>query len=246
MSDVPVALITGAARRVGAAIAKTLHGEGYRIVVHYQHSSAQAQTLVAQFNEVRENSAVALAADLLCHESLQQLASQALAAWQRIDVLVNNASSFYATPLGATTESNWNDLLGTNLKAPYFLSQALHLELKKYSGCIVNISDIFAQRPRMHYSAYCIAKAGNDMLTQSLALELAPDVRVNGVAPGAVMWPENDKGQAIENTEMLKDIPLARLGGEQVIAKAVRYLVLEAPYTTGQILRVDGGRSLRQ
>lgn len=242
----PVALVTGAARRVGAAIAQTLHDAGYRLVLHYRQSSSEAEALAQAFNAQRPNSAICLQADLNNSSQVKQLAEQALQTWGRMDLLVNNASSFYPTPIGEATDKHWNDLMASNLKAPFFLAQALAKTLAENKGCIINIADIHGGRPMPNHSIYSIAKAGNMMLTKSLALELAPNVRVNGVAPGAMLWPEDESGNAKPQPEVLKNIPLGTLGGADSIARAVLFLAKESLYVTGQILAVDGGRSLRQ
>ena len=242
----PVALITGAARRIGAEIARTLHASGYNIIVHYRSSNTAANELVRELNAARPNSAESLAADLNAVEQVKHLAEQSLALWGRMDVLVNNASNFYPTPLHSADETQWNDLLGSNLKAPFFLTQALAEALKQNSGCVINIADIFGMRPMANHSIYSIAKAGNIMLTKSLALELAPNVRVNGIAPGAMLWPEDEQGQLRENPDALKKIPTGSLGGAQSIADTVLFLTRKNSYITGQVLCVDGGRSLRQ
>ena len=187
----PVALITGAARRVGATIARRLHAEGYQVIVHYGRSSTEAEALVDTLNQQRDDSAQALQADVRDTTALQQLASAAQARWGRLDLLVNNASSFYPTPLGELTESGFDDLIGTNLKAPLFLTQAAAPALRASGGCVINIVDIHAQRPKRGFTAYCAAKAGLDMITRGLAVELAPAIRVNGIAPGAILPPPN-------------------------------------------------------
>jgi len=243
--DSPVALITGAARRIGAQIARHLHNDGYRVLVHYRGSEADALALVDQLNQNCPDSALALQADLADLGQIARLAEAATGHWGRLDALINNASSFYPTPLGQATETDWDDLIGSNLKAPFFLCQALAPALTASRGTIVNIADIHGQRPLKGHPIYCAAKAGNIMLTESLARELAPDVRVNGVAPGAIMWPEQaaelnpDKQQAI-----LGRIPLERSGEAMDIARAVAFLLNQAPYITGQIIAVDGGRSI--
>lgn len=245
----PVALITGGAQRIGAAIAAALHDTGYNIVIHYRHSHEQAQTLVARFNAERENSAIAIAANLCDLAALKQLAEQAASAWGRLDVLINNASSFYPTPIARATEQQWDDLIGSNMKAPFFLAQALADALQKQRGCIINIADIYAEKPLPQHSIYCMAKAGNAMLTQSLACELAPRVRVNGIAPGVILWPSSDATDSSNDAknkqaELLRSIPLQRQGSVDDIANTILFLVRDAPYITGQIIAVDGGRRL--
>jgi len=240
-----VALITGAARRIGAALTESLHQQGYRIIIHYGQSAAAAQTLSQRLNQQRANSAVCLQADLNDDSQRQQLAQQAMASFGQLDLLVNNASSFYPTAIGSSTTEQWDDLIGSNAKAPFFLSQALAPALKQSGGNIINIADIHAERPLREHTIYCMAKAANVMLTKSLALELAPQVRVNGIAPGAILWPE----QAAEldgeqKNNILKKVPLERPGDPEHIANAVNFLIQPNNYITGQVLSIDGGRSL--
>lgn len=245
-TDRHVALVTGAARRIGAAICRTLHAEGWNLIIHCNTSQAQAETLADALNQERPQSAQVIQADLNKMVDIQFLAAAAPAAWGRLDALVNNASSFFPTPLADATEEQWDDLLGSNLKAPFFLSQALYPELRQQHGCIINISDIFAVRPMPRHTIYSIAKAGNAMMTKSLALEMAPQVRVNGVAPGAILWPENAIGEEVISRDKLQQIPLGKLGGVQAISDTIKFLLTESPYITGQIITVDGGRSLQQ
>ena len=245
-TDRHVALVTGAARRIGAAICRTLHAEGWNLVIHCNTSQTQAETLADALNQERPQSAQVIQADLNKMVDIQFLAAAAPAAWGRLDALVNNASSFFPTPLADATEEQWDDLLGSNLKAPFFLSQALYPELRQQHGCIINISDIFAVRPMPRHTIYSIAKAGNAMMTKSLALEMAPQVRVNGVAPGAILWPENAIGEEVISRDKLQQIPLGKLGGVQAISDTIKFLLTESPYITGQIITVDGGRSLQQ
>ncbi len=237
------ALVTGAARRIGAEIVRRLHAAGYHIVLHYHRSAADAEALCSELNAVREDSVRLLQADLRKTGRLNEFVQQAAAAWGGLDVLVNNASAFYPTPLGTVTEGQWNDLLDSNLKAPFFLAQASVPYLSERKGCIVNIGDIYADRPLENYIVYCVAKAGLAAMTRALAKELAPDIRVNGVAPGAILWPEHDTDYA-KKAEILTRIPMKRAGEASDIAKAALFLVANAPYVTGQILVVDGGRSL--
>lgn len=238
-------LITGAARRVGAHCAQYLHSCGHNIIIHYHHSAAEAQSLCAELNRIRPHSAQALQADLLDLNALKALAEQAIAVWGGIDCLINNASSFYAQPVAAVTENDWEQLLGSNLKAPFFLAQALSPTLTEREGCIINIVDIHAERALKGYPVYSIAKAGLAAMTKALAKELAPAVRVNAVAPGAVLWPEQANALAgDEQQAILQRIALKRAGSPQDIAKAVRFLLDDAAYITGQILTVDGGRTL--
>ncbi|MBU2984876.1 pteridine reductase [Saccharophagus degradans] len=241
----PVALITGGARRIGATIATTLHNAGFNIVLHYNRSASEAEQLAAQLNNLRADSVICLQAQLSHTPSVNKLAEAALAKWQRCDVLINNASSFYPTPVGTATEQHWDDLFASNAKAPFFLAQALAPQLKAVQGSIINIADIHAYRPLAQHTIYCMAKAANIMLTQSLACELAPEVRVNGIAPGAIMWPEDKNGNEIENPTRLATIPAKKIGGPQAIADAVLFLVEKAGYCTGEIIKVDGGASLR-
>lgn len=242
----PVALITGGGRRIGAAICRKLHQAGFNIIVHYHRSADSAQQLANELNELRADSAAIHCADLDDMNQIAALADFSRAAWGRVDALVNNASSFYPTPIEHAREEDWNNLINSNLKAPYFLSQALVTDLTQQRGTIVNLADIFAERPMPHHSIYSIAKAGNRMLTQSLALELAPNIRVNGVAPGAILWPEDAEGNEKVAIEKLAAIPLGCLGGAESIADTVHFLICGSPYITGQIIRVDGGRSLMQ
>lgn len=240
-----VALITGAARRIGAEICQHLHQAGFRVALHYNSSAADAQQLCDELNRIRPNSAIALRADLCKLQELQQLARAASEAWGRVDVLINNASSFFPTPVGEITEQDWDNLFGTNVKAPLFLSQALAEELRIRRGCIINLADIHAERPLAAHPVYCAAKAGTIMLTKSLAKELAPHVRVNAIAPGAILWPEQD-GELSEDDKqkILRKIALKRIGSPTDIARTIRFLITEAPYITGQIIAVDGGRNL--
>ena len=238
-----VALVTGASRRIGAEIVRGLHAAGYRVLLHYHRSEDEARQLAGALNAARPDSVLALRADLDDTAALDELVRRAIDAWGHLDALVNNASTFNPTPLGTVTESQWDALLGSNLKAPFFLCQAAAAQLARRRGAIVNLVDIYAERPLKGYPAYSIAKAGLAALTRSLAVELAPDVRVNGVAPGAILWPEQaDGGQT--QSDILARIPLARSGSPSDIAGAVRFLLEEAPYITGQIIAVDGGRSV--
>lgn len=238
-----VALITGAARRIGAAIAKKLHAQGADVVIHYRQSAQDALQLCKALNAMRPNSAVALAADLSDIGAVTALAKESVEAWGRLDILINNASSFYPTTIGQSSPEQWQDLFDSNLKAPFFLAQALADELKKNHGCIINMADIHADRPLKEHTIYCCAKAGNTMLTKSLARELAPEVRVNGIAPGAIMWPEESLSSSAKN-EIVERTALKRAGNEIDIADTVNFLVNHAPYITGQIIPVDGGRTL--
>ena len=241
--DDRVALITGSARRIGAAIAGTLHAAGANVVVHYRSSSDAAASLVAELNARRADSALAVQANLNDTQSLPGLVDRVVAWRGRLDILVNNASSFYPTPPGKITEDHWDDLVGSNLKAPLFLTQAALPELRKARGAIINMIDIHARRPLRNHTVYGPAKAGLAMLTLSLAKDLAPDIRVNGVAPGAILWPEDDMGDDAK-ASILKQIPLGRPGDPADIAECVLFLVRDATYITGQIVAVDGGRSV--
>jgi pteridine reductase len=238
-----VALVTGAARRIGAEIASTLHRCGADVIVHYRRSSSDAESLVESLNERRPASATAIAADLNQASEIPPLAEAAL-AWQgRLDILVNNASSFFPTPLGTITEADWDDLVGSNLKAPLFLAQAIAPALLEARGNIVNIVDIHARQPLRNHPVYGPAKAGLVMLTRSLAKDLAPGVRVNGVAPGAILWPESDMTDATK-ASIIEQIPLGRAGSPADIAGCVLFFVCDALYMTGQVIAVDGGRSI--
>lgn len=237
-----VALITGAARRIGAAIATELHRRGYRVIIHYRNSAAEARQLTASLNAIRADSARCIKGNLQSQDEAETLAGAAISQWGQIDALINNASSFYPTPMGSATESDWDALIGSNMKGPFFLSQALAPALGKQRGCIVNIVDIFAKQALSEHPLYCMAKAGVAMMTTSLARELAPSVRVNGVAPGAILWPE-PAPSASQKQAMLDKIPLQTLGSSQDIATTVAFLVADAPYISGQILAVDGGLS---
>jgi pteridine reductase len=235
-------LITGAAKRIGAICARLLHSEGYNVFLHYRSSAAEAQQLCDELNQQRPNSVRIMQADLLIMAELEAVAKEACIAWDGIDVLVNNASSFYPTVLPGVSESQWDELLGSNLKAPFFLAQAMTKTLTENKGCIVNIVDIHAERGLSGYPVYSIAKAGLAAMTKVLAKELGPAVRVNGVAPGAILWPEHSTEPA--KLEILQRVILKRSGEPIDIAKAVLFLVKDANYMTGQILTVDGGRTL--
>jgi pteridine reductase len=239
----PVALVTGAAVRIGAEIARVLHARGFSVVLHHNRSADAARTLAGQLNDARPDSALGVQADLLDLGACQALMQQAIVWKQRLDVLVNNASSFYPTPIGTTTEAQWNDLTGTNLKAPFFLAQAGAEALRASGGAIVNLVDIHAERPIPEHPVYCAAKAGLVALTRALARDLAPAVRVNAIAPGAILWPA---GEADEDNERkaLAGIPLGTMGSPGEIARTVEFLVAQSSYVTGQIIAVDGGRSL--
>ena len=236
-------LITGGAKRIGRQIAITLHQAGHSIVVHYRSSAGPAAELVKQLNADRENSAVALQGELLDTDSIPTLVANAAEAFGGIDVLINNASTFYPTPIELLEEEFWNDLVGSNLKAPAFMVKACAPYIRERNGSIINIVDIHARKPMANHPIYCSAKAGLEMLTMSLARDLAPSIRVNGVSPGAILWPEDDSGMA-NQAEVLEKIPMGRMGKPEDISKLVRFLVDEADYMTGQIIAVDGGRSV--
>lgn len=238
-----VALVTGAARRIGAAVAEALHRDGWRVAVHYRESAGAAQTLVESLNRERPESAAAFGADLASVRECSALARDVTGHFGRLDLLVNNASGFLPTPVGETSEAQWDKLLASNLKAPYFLVQAARETLAKHGGSVVNITDVHARRPMPGYPVYSIAKAGLDMLTRALAVELGPAVRVNAVAPGAILWPEGEHGDAVAKPEILERTALGRQGSPGDIAQAVLYLA-DAGYVTGHVLAVDGGRSL--
>jgi pteridine reductase len=237
------ALVTGGARRVGAVVARALHGAGARIVLHYRSSARAAEQLAAQLNGERAESVVLAKADLLDPHALQQLAATAAAAFGRLDVLVNNASTFYPTPLGQIDERVWNDLIGTNLKAPLLLAQAASSALRESGGLILNLVDIHGMRPLRHHTVYSVAKAGLIMLTKSLARELGPQVRVNAIAPGPVMWPESGVDEALRQ-HIVERTALKRTGSPEDIARAALFFACDAPFVTGQILAIDGGRSI--
>lgn len=241
----PVALITGSSQRIGAAVVRTLHAAGYNIVIHYRHSSLEASALADALNTERKDSAIIAQADLADLTQLQPLAKTAAAKWGRFDALVNNASSFFPTPIGSTTEAQWDDLIASNMKAPFFLAQALATALIESRGSIINIADIHGEKPLKNHTVYCMAKAANRMLTESLALELAPAVRVNGIAPGAILWPtQGGATSEAAQRQLLEKIPLQRMGNAEDIARAVLFLLRDAPYISGQILTIDGGRSI--
>ena len=242
MSYKKTALITGAAHRIGAHIARTLHASGINVVIHHYQSVTEAELLCQQLLDIRPDSAVLLQADLLQQETTK-LIQQATAVWGGLDILVNNASLYYPTPLSEATESHWDALLGCNLKAPFFLSRAAAPWLAQHKGCIINITDIHGQRPLLDHPIYSIAKAGLIAMTQSLAKELAPDIRVNAVSPGAILWPEAVLSTT-DKTEILNKIPLQCTGTPTDIAEMVLFLADKADYITGQIIPVDGGRLL--
>jgi len=239
-----VVLVTGAARRVGAAIARRLHAAGANLMLHYRGAESDAQALQAELNAVRASSVALVQADLLNAAGLAAIVKNTLARFERIDALVNNASSFHPTPMGEITPAQWDDLMGSNLKAPLFLAQAAAPHLRKTGGSIVNIADIHAERPLKNYVVYSIAKAGLVGLTRALARELGPEVRVNAVAPGPILWPEDNSFDAVSRQRIISHTLLKRIGEPDDIARAVYYFIAEAPYVTGQVLAVDGGRSV--
>jgi pteridine reductase len=239
------ALITGGAARIGAAIARELHAHDIDIVIHYRNSAEPATALVEELNAIRKNSADTVQGDLLDHETIPRIIDEVAVFNNDLSILVNNASSFYATPLGTVTGQEWDDLVGTNMKAPFFLAQAAAPWLRKSKGCIVNLVDVHGIRPKKDFPVYSMAKAANAMMIMSLARELGPDVRVNGVAPGAILWPEHEISD-IDKARILSRVPLARHGEIEDIARTVRFLVTEADYITGQLIPVDGGRTAQQ
>lgn len=242
-SDRPVALITGAGRRVGAVIAHTLHGAGYDLALHYRHSAGEAAALADALERQRAGSTLLLQGELADIAALPTLVESLLAHYGRLDALVNNASAFYPTPVGDATPAQWNELFASNAQAPFFLSQAAVPALRNAHGGIVNLLDIYAERPLANHPLYCMAKAALAAMTRSLALDLAPQVRVNGVAPGAVLWPSD--GKAYDDQQaLLARTPMQRSGTPEDVAGAVLWLLRDAPFVTGQVLRVDGGRTL--
>jgi pteridine reductase len=238
-----VALVTGAARRLGAAIARRLHAAGANLVLHYRGAESEAAQLEKELNAARAGSTTKLKGDLLAPVAPKALVDAALQRFARLDILVNNASSFFPTAVGRIEAGHWEELIGSNLRAPLFLSQAAAAQLALSGGAIVNIADIHAERPLKGYVVYSIAKAGLVALTRSLALELAPAVRVNAVAPGAIAWPEDGQFDPAERSRIVASTPLARTGTPEEIAQAVHFLCT-APFVTGQVLAVDGGRSI--
>lgn len=240
-----VVLITGGAKRVGAAITRALHQQGANVMLHYHTSQQEAETLQAELNQTRADSVAIMQANLLQTADLPKLIQATVQQFGRLDALINNASSYYATPLGGISEAQWDELTGSNLKAPLFLSQAAADALFASRGCIVNITDMHIERPKKHYIVYSAAKAGLVNLTKSLAQELAPNVRVNAVAPGPVLWPEdNQEFDETYRQQVVNQTLLKRTGEPEDIAKAVKFLVYDAPFITGHVLAVDGGRHL--
>ena len=239
----PVVLITGAARRVGATIAQTLHAAGYDLALHCRNSRTELDALIDTLESVRASSTLALQAELADVDALPELVYQTLSRFGRLDGLVNNASAFFPTPLGSVTPQQWDELFASNARAPFFLAQAAANPLRERGGAIVNLLDIYAERPLPGYSVYCMAKAAQAAMTQALAHELGPEVRVNGIAPGAVMWPESGKSCANKD-QIIARTPLKRAGSPEDVARTVLWLLRDADFVTGQIVRVDGGRSL--
>lgn len=240
-----VILITGGAKRVGAAICRRLHAQGARLIVHYRSSLGEAKALQNELNQTRPDSVALAQADLLDKELLSDLIEKSVKRFGQLDVLINNASSFFPTPLHQCTLEDWDDLMGSNLRAPLFLSQAAAPYLKERHGCIINIVDIHAERPLRNYAIYNAAKGGLLSLTKSLAVEMAPEVRVNGVSPGSILWPEDGEwSDEAARQHIIAGTLLKRCGEPDDIAKTVRFLIADAPYITGQIIAVDGGRSI--
>lgn len=240
-----VVLITGGAKRVGAAICRTLHAQGAQLMIHYNTSVNEARALQAELNLIRSNSVAIVQGDLLNIDVLPNLVQETIHQFGKLDVLINNASTYYATEIGKINEDNWQDLIGSNLKAPVFLTQAAASELRKNHGCVVNITDMHVERPKKGYIVYSVAKAGLVTLTKSLAHELSPGVRVNAVAPGPVQWPEdNPQFDEVYRQRVINQTLLKRVGEPEDVAKAVKFLIYDAPFVTGHVLAVDGGRSL--
>lgn len=236
-------LVTGGAKRVGAAIARRLHAAGASLVLHYRSAAAEARSLAAELNAQRDGSAVCIQADLLQTSALPGLVEQSVTAFGRLDGLVNNASSFFRTPLGSIDEAAWDDLVGSNFKAPLFLTQAAAPHLRASGGAVVNITDVHAERPLVGYPLYCAAKGALLTLTRALAAELAPVVRVNAVAPGPILWPEGNDFDSAARQAIVADTLLGREGSPADIARAVHFLLVDSPYITGQVINVDGGRT---
>jgi pteridine reductase len=244
-ADQKVILITGGARRVGAAIARMLHASGASIMLHYRSSVNEARQLQAALNEARPDSVALVQADLLNGSLVPSIVSETVSRFGRLDVLINNASSFFPTPIGEISDDAWDDLVGTNLKTPLFLSQAAAPHLRRTHGCIVNIVDIHADRPTRTYAVYSAAKGGLMALTRALACDLAPEVRVNGISPGVILWPEDERwSDELARQRIIHTTLLKRVGEPDDIARTARFLIYEAPYITGHVIPVDGGRSI--
>ncbi|MEW5833791.1 MAG: pteridine reductase [Pseudomonadota bacterium] len=239
----PVALITGGGRRVGAVIARSLHAAGYDLVLHYRHSADAAEALAGELEQQREGSVQLAHAELAALDTLPELVTAAIARFGRLDALINNASAFYPTPIDSATPAQWDELFASNAQAPFFLAQAAAPALSQSGGAIVNLVDIYAERPLANHPIYCMAKAALLAMTRSLALDLGPQVRVNAVAPGAVMWPSEGKAYD-DKMAMLERTPLKRAGTPEDVASAVLWLLRDAPFVTGQVIRIDGGRTL--
>ena len=239
----PVALITGAAKRIGATIARALHAAGYDLALHYRHSRAEMDALCAQLESARAGSTCPIQADLSDLEHIPDIVGKCISRFGRLDALVNNASAFYPTPVSTVTTAQWNQLFASNAQAPFFLAQAAAAHLKNSCGSIVNIVDIYAERPLAGHAIYSMAKAALAMMTLALAQELGPEVRVNAVAPGAILWPDAGKDYA-DRAELVARTPLRRTGTPEDVAAAVLFLLRDAKFTTGQIIKVDGGRAL--
>jgi pteridine reductase len=240
-----IALVTGGAKRVGAAICRILHAQGANVIIHFKSSEDQAAALRDELNNIRPNSTDIAQADLLDIAQMPTLVETVILRFGRLDILVNNASTYYPTEIGQITNDNWNDLMGSNLKGPAFLTQAAANELRQHQGCIVNITDMHIYQPKKSYVVYSVAKAGLVTLTKSLAQELSPEVRVNAVAPGPVMWPESNlEFDEIYRQSVIQQTLLKRIGDPSDIAKAVKFLVYDAPFITGHVIAVDGGRSI--
>ena len=241
--DTRVALVTGSARRIGAAIARALHAAGYDVALHCRTSVRERDALAAELEARRPGSTLALQADLAAFDRLPELVAQVVGRFGRLNALVNYASTFEPTPVGTTTPAQWDSLMASNARAPFFLAQAAAPHLVASQGAIVNLVDVYAERPLREHTVYCMAKAALLMMTRSLALELGPEVRVNAVSPGAILWPE-ENGDAEDRASMLARTPLGRTGTPEEVAEAVRWLVQDAGYSTGQVLHLDGGRML--
>lgn len=242
-SERPVALITGAARRVGAVIARRLHAAGYDLALHYRNSAGEVRQLVDALQEQRPDSVIAVRAELAEFDRLPEMVAQCVGRYGRLDALVNNASAFYPTPVGSITPQQWDDLFASNARAPLFLTQAAAPHLRDRRGAVVNLVDIYAERPLAQHTLYSMAKAALLMMTRSLAIELGPEIRVNGVAPGAVLWPESGKAYT-DQQKLLQATALKRAGTPDDVAEAVRWLLQDAHYCTGEIIHIDGGRNL--
>lgn len=239
----PVALITGAARRVGAAIARGLHADGYDLALHYRRSGEEMEALVGELEQARPGSVVTVQADLAQFDRLAEIVARAVGHFGRLDALVNNASAYYATPIGSTTPQQWDELFASNARAPFFLSQAAAPHLRARGGAIVNLADIYAERPLAGHTVYCMAKAALVMMTKSLARELGPQVRVNAIAPGNVLWSDNPvKAETLDM--VCERTALQRQGAPEDIVSAVHWLLHGNGYVTGQVIAVDGGRSV--